>query len=92
MKDEVAAYEERNDALSKGKSVHHLVEQPDGRTRRFTPSRQVSWTGHNINTPEKAMQHLENAKKAGKMACDWGCTTKVQSRGCAIHAQVRWSR
>lgn len=84
-------YENRNAILASGKSVHHLVTQPGpGNGRRFTPANRDAWTGHDIKTPEAAMRHLQGAKNVGEMACDWGCTTKVQSRGCAIHAQARW--
>lgn len=86
-------YEQRDSLLSQGKSIHHLVAQPGpGNGRKFTQSKRDSWTGHNIKTSEAAMQHLEDAYAQGKMACDWGCTRKVQSRGCAIHAQIRWSK
>lgn len=90
--DEQEEYEQRNALLASGKSIHHLVTQPGpGNGRRFTPAKRDAKVG-GLKTPEEARQHLEAAKNAGVMACDWGCTTKVQSRGCALHAQVRWAR
>ena len=83
-------HEQRDAVLSSGKSVHHLVKQPGSPSRRFTPAKRDAKVG-GLKTPEEARQHLEDAKNKGVMACDWGCTTKVQSRGCHLHAQVRWS-
>jgi len=41
---------------------------------------------------ERFKQMAKSAAWArGIMACDWGCTQKVQSRGCAQHAQARWA-
>ena len=90
---EIEEYEKRNALLASGKSVHHLVTQPGDvkRGRRFTPAKRDANVG-GLKTPEEARQHLEAAKNAGVMACDWGCTTKVQSRGCFGHAQARWAR
>lgn len=97
MKDEVESYLKRHDTLAKGKSTHHLVDQPgpaDAGGTRFTPKRQEAWVarGGKLWTSQQAMEHLESAKKTGELACDWGCTTKVQSRGCAMHAPVRWGK
>jgi len=86
-------YEKRNALLASGKSVHHLVTQPGDvrRGRRFTPAKRDAKID-GLKNPEEARQDLENAKNAGVMACDWGCTTKVQSRGCFVHAQARWAK
>lgn len=101
MRYEVDYYEffkhlSRHANVARGKSNHHLVDQPgpaDAGGTRFTPKRQKAWVakGGKLWTPQQAMEHLESAKKTGTIACDWGCTQKVQSRGCAMHAPARWS-
>jgi len=91
----------RANALRVGQSTHHLVAQPgtssDHNSKRFTPKMQQErskevppeWLG--ATTPEEAMAALRDSAARGIMACDWGCTQKVQSRGCAQHAQARWA-
>ena len=98
-------YENRNALLASGKSVHHLVTQPgeNGRGRNITPvkaaariasvnSEKDPLFGRLPDGPNEAMNELQSAKNSGTLACDWGCTTKVQSRGCTRHAQVKWLR
>jgi hypothetical protein len=85
-------YEQRYALRASGKSTHHLVTQPgDIKGRRFTPAKRDAKID-GLKTPEEARKDLEDAKTAGEMACCWGCTTKVQSRGCAAHAQARWAK
>lgn len=84
-------------------SRHHLVAQPGGgrmgrdhNATRWRPKQQEAHNeklgGMALNSPQEAMEDLRESHRQGIMACDWGCTQKVQSRGCSQHAQARWAR
>jgi hypothetical protein len=65
-----------------------VTEQPEDVTLS-NGTQAKAFTGTSSFSFEDAHKGLLEAAAKGGFDCDWGCTTKVQSRGCGIHAQLR---